>query len=130
MKLDPKKVYDSAFYWVGAGESEAAGDGDVGQMLHERRYEIDIIGGVEDKEADYSYDDWALCELDGKYYLLSTSGCSCPSPAETWRVEMGPCTLDEIKKRLLAGEYSGYTVPGKQMDEFLALIDYAAEARS
>lgn len=42
---------------------------------------------TEDPEACYSYDDYALCSLDGVYYVFNTSGCSCPSPDETWRLE-------------------------------------------
>lgn len=40
-----------------------------------------------DPEADYSYDDLALMRRsDGLYALVRTSGCSCPSPTETWGV--------------------------------------------
>lgn len=35
----------------------------------------------------YEYADWALCALDGIFYVFSTSGCSCPDPSETWRLE-------------------------------------------
>lgn len=38
-----------------------------------------------DPAADYSYDDLALMlRDDGLYVLVETSGCSCPSPIETW----------------------------------------------
>lgn len=40
----------------------------------------------EDPHACYSFDDYALCELDGVYYVINTAGCSCPSPAEEWEV--------------------------------------------
>lgn len=132
MKLDKNNDHGS-YYWVahpsgvsGGYYSNKASDQSLEKMLCERRYELDIIGGIEDKEADYSYDDWALAKLDKDYYLFSTSGCSCPSPTETWRVEMGPCSLNEIEKNLKNGNYDGYTVPGRQMQEFLDLI---AEAK-
>lgn len=40
----------------------------------------------EDPHACYSFDDYALCELDDEYYVINTSGCSCPAPAEVWDV--------------------------------------------
>jgi hypothetical protein len=46
-----------------------------------------------------------LDELDASYeaqlFMLQTSGCSCPSPQETWSVEAGPCaTLQELRDAL------------------------------
>lgn len=125
MKLDPSKSpYDQEFWWVAHPDGAST---DAQFDLVKRRYELEIIGGVQDKDASYSYDDWALCRLGNKYYLLSTSGCSCPSPAETWRIEIGPTSLKKIKTHVESGEYEGYTVPKKQLDEFLALIKGASK---
>ena len=41
-----------------------------------------------DPESNYSYDDYALAELDGELYVFNTSGCSCPSPSETWDLQI------------------------------------------
>jgi hypothetical protein len=121
MKLDSNKDhYEQEFGWVGS--PRGGGTDEVSKLLIENRYQLEILGGVLDKEASYSYDEWALVKFKRKYYLLSTSGCSCPSPEETWRVEMGPSTLLQIEKHLESGNYDGYTVPGRQMDEFLELI--------
>lgn len=92
-----------------------------------RRSDILVLGEIRDAEASYSYDDWALIKLDSDYYLLSTVGCSCPDPSETWSVQMGPTTLQDIRERLVNGDYNGYTVPGRQMSEFLEAIDKAIE---
>lgn len=46
----------------------------------------ETIAEVADPYADYSYNSWALCSLDGCYYVFNTSGCSCPSPSETWEL--------------------------------------------
>lgn len=35
----------------------------------------------------YEYDDSALLEYNGVYYVMNTSGCSCPDPCETWGLE-------------------------------------------
>lgn len=55
-----------------------------------------------DPDADYSYDDYALAELDGVYYIFNTSGCSCPSPDETWELEFKG-NRDELLDRLVSG---------------------------
>jgi hypothetical protein len=107
------------FWWV------AHPEGGKEHPLVKRRYEIEIIGGVEDKDASYSYDDFALCELDGQFYLLETSGCSCPSPSETWGIDIGPATLAEIKAALLSDKVETWSVKRKQLPEFLALIQEA-----
>ena len=37
-----------------------------------------------DPHSNYDFDDWALALLDGQYYVFNATGCSCPSPEETW----------------------------------------------
>lgn len=126
MKLNRDKDmdrWDQPFHWV--GHHDGGDDSFEAQHLIKNRYDIEILGGIEDKDASYSYDEWALCKLDGAFYLLSTSGCSCPSPSETWRVEIGPSTLSEIRAHVQGGHYEGYTVPKKQMNEFMELLDEA-----
>lgn len=129
MKLDPNKEhYDQEFGWV--AHKRGGSDNTIDKILISRRLELDIIGGVTDDEASYNYDDWALCKLDNDYYLLSTSGCSCPSPTETWRTEKGPATLLEIRKHVVDGDYDGYTMPKRQLSDFVALLDKASEKES
>lgn len=114
---------------VHEGDWIAASNGDLSsgeRKLVENRDRIEVWGEIQDAEASYSYDDWALIRLDGDWYLLNTSGCSCPSPDETWGIAHGPCTLDEIETAVKDGDYPGYSVPGRQLDEFLSAI---AEAR-
>lgn len=124
-KLIEDKPYDHEFYWVGAPEALAYNPSPVMELLIENRYKLDILGGVHDKNADYSYDDWALVKLKDKYYLLSTSGCSCPSPNETWTVQIGPATLKQIRKFVSKGNYTGYSLPRDQEEDFMALLDKA-----
>lgn len=131
MKLDPtKRSYDcEEYHWV-AHKNIGASSGSAEEFLIQHRYEIEIIGGIQDNTASYSYDDWALCELKGKYYMLSTSGCSCPSPTETWRIEKGPATLTEIRQHILNGDYEGYTMPKKQEQDFIELLQLAESCQS
>lgn len=121
-KLPSVDGYD-AFCWVGHPQCDAQGEQE--RKIIARRDDVLFHGGVQDNEASYSYDDWALIELDGDFYLLGTSGCSCPSPSETWHVQKGPATIDQIREDLLSDKYEGYSVPKRQMAEFIAIIDRA-----
>jgi hypothetical protein len=121
-KLDPEKDYwDQTFGWVGHPNG--------GDDFADRRKDMTVIGGITDDEASYSYDDWALVLLDGQYYLFSTSGCSCPSPSETWRVEKGPATLQEIREHVNSGNYEGYTLPKRQHQDFMEVLDFAEKLK-
>jgi hypothetical protein len=97
----------------------------VEKLLIEHRAELDLIGTIHDEEASYSYDAFALVRLGPDFYLLNTAGCSCSDSRETWGVEIGPATLDEVKAFIESGHYSGYTVPKLQMADFLELIEDA-----
>jgi hypothetical protein len=79
------------------------------QMFVANKARATCILATEDPEACYSYDDWALCLLDGTYYVFSTSGCSCPMPEETWRLEFSG-TKSEILEYMKsdANGYAGY----------------------
>jgi hypothetical protein len=100
------------------------------QRLKARRADLVVYGYVTDAEAFYSYDDYALVSLDGAFYLLNTSGCSCPSPSETWGIVQGPCPLDDIERHVKDNQASGanYGVTARQFDEFLALVECARRA--
>lgn len=126
MKLNRDLRYssDQDFYWVGHPDVGEPSDLMM-QELIEHRYELDIIGGIVDDEASYDYDEFALVKWQDKFYLLSTSGCSCPSPTETWMIEIGPATIEEIRAKILSGDYAGYTLPKKKSDEFLLLLKKA-----
>lgn len=119
-ELDSKESY-STYGWIASNEYGVGNEG-IEKVLCDNRDEIFVLGTINDDEASYSFDDWALIMLKKKYYLLATSGCSCPSPAETWRVEIGPVTKAEVKEHILNGNYDGYTMPKRQLDQFLELF--------
>lgn len=112
---------DLDVYWVGHPDCDSPGVEE--QLLIDRRADIRIIGSIVDDTLSYEYDEFALVELDGLFYLLQTSGCSCPSPSETWGVDIGPTTLQEIRNFITGGHYEGYTLPKKREADFIALID-------
>lgn len=115
--------WNEDFGWVGHPACEQKGEDET--LLIERRADVELVGGIEDEDLNYEYDEFALVKLDGVYYLLQTSGCSCPSPSETWSVQQKG-TLQEIRDSITSGEYKGYTLPAKKNTEFLALIDAEA----
>lgn len=113
----PTLEYNRSKGWLSVEQLEAS------KYLVHRRSDIDVLGGVMDEDLSYEYDEFALIRLDGEFYLLETSGCSCPSPAETWRIIQGPTSLSQIKECLVKGKYGGYTLPGRKLQDFLDLID-------
>lgn len=96
MKLKEYKDYNS--HWIANDRCEDPGE--VEQYLIANRDDIDVLASVEDEHFAYEYDQAAVISLKKKYYLLHTSGCSCPSPSETWSVLKGPSTLKEIRKEI------------------------------
>jgi hypothetical protein len=114
--------------WVGSDRCEDVGEHE--RELIDRRADVEVLGEVQDADACYSYDDYALVRLDDAYYLLRTSGCSCPSPSETWAVHLGPTTLDAIEAHLRDNKTTGaaYGVTDRQFDEFVAMIASARAA--
>lgn len=87
------------------------------------RGNILVIGEVADANASWSYDDWAIILFDKKYYLLNTSGCSCPSPTETWGIVFGPSSLRDLEEHITTAYDTEYSVVGRQMSEFTAIIE-------
>jgi hypothetical protein len=114
--------------WIGHPRCESQRE--VEKFLIEHREDIEVIAQIADQNADYSYDDWALIcvPLKGRnrrdsFYLLNTSGCSCPSPSETWGVHTGPTNLGVIQAEV--AKSVDYSVPFRQRAEFDAAIEKA-----
>lgn len=113
--------------WDWIAHPAGGSNDDLCQKLVSRRADILVLGEIEDENLSYEYDQFALISLDEEYYLLETSGCSCPSPTETWFVQMGPCSLSEIKELMVTGKYEGYTLPAKLLKDFIDGIDNIQE---
>lgn len=65
------------------------------KLLLDRADDAQLLCEISDG-GSYGYDDWALIELDGLYYIVNTSGCSCPDPADTWYIVRGGTKQDII----------------------------------
>ena len=98
----------------------------VAGNLVARRADIEVLGYITDAEALYSYHDFAFIRLDGFGYMLETSGCSCPSPKDTWCVTVGPVSAAELRAAVEA-KRDDYGPTARQWSEFEEMFA-AAEA--
>lgn len=99
---------------------------DAERALVARRADIEVLGYITDAEADYSFHDFAFIRLDGQWYVLETSGCSCPSPKDEWQVSVGPVPVDGLRTAVDSMR-SDWGPTARQWGEFVAMCD-AAEA--
>lgn len=71
--------------WPGHPNSDKEELTDAEKSLMDEPEKWKLLAVTYDPDADYSYDDLALLQRDdGLHILVRTSGCSCPSPTETW----------------------------------------------
>jgi len=104
--------------WIGHPACENASD--IEKKLIANRQDIEVIAEIEDENACYSYDSYAIVTLNGDYYLLNTSGCSCPDPKETWSCVWGPGKKDALCAEINA--YVEFSVPARQRQQFLEAL--------
>lgn len=124
--LTPETVecyWDHPFGWVGHPRCEHQKE--VEREFIANREKLEIIGGVVDETLSYEYNEFAVVKYKRKLYLLETSGCSCPSPTETWYIVHGPSTKKELIKSINAGDYQGYTLPEHLEKDLIAVIEAA-----
>jgi len=116
MDKKPKK-FAKDHYWVGDGGNGHSGtDSDEGLLIRNRD-KVEIVAEASDQDLSYEFDELAVAYLKGYgYFICQATGCSCPSPSETWCVVKRFKTKKAVIKAIEDGEYQGYTLP-----------DYAAE---
>jgi hypothetical protein len=116
---DARDAWD--WEWIGHPRSFAAD-----HPLSIGRRELVVVARIDDDTACYSFDDWALVKLGADYYLLQTSGCSCPSPTENAGVVEGPCTLDQIAERIESSiKNDQWGIVFRQAEQFRGMITFA-----
>lgn len=110
--------------WIGHPDGA---ESDEEKRLVAHRKDLVVYGLVADAEADYSYHDYALVSLGAEFYLLETSGCSCPSPTETWSITFGPLSLDRLVEEFESdlASRANWTMPQRQLAEFRATFETA-----
>lgn len=112
------KLTDDYDCWPASARCDSPGA--LERTLIERRADIELLGYITDAEADYSYHDFAFIRLDGQWYMLETSGCSCPSPSETWSVKVGPVSASGLRAAVESAR-DVYGPTASQWDEFVAM---------
>ena len=127
----PARVDDGdwSINWIGHPDAIGSASPANEKYLSAHRSECIVWGMVSDDDAYYSYDDWALVELEDKFFLINTAGCSCPSPTETWHVACEPGSLQSQWNHLITGSYEGWTVPGRQMEDFRKMFTFVGESK-
>jgi hypothetical protein len=96
--------------WVGSAQGGDGGPDD--SLLIQNRDQVEILAEVDDPNRDYEFDCMAVCYLKGHgYFIVQATGCSCPSPSETWTVVHRFRTKSQVMKAIEDGEYKGYTLP-------------------
>jgi len=118
-----ESYWDRPFGWV--GHPRCDNPGEFEKQFIENRSKLEVIGGVVDDTLSWEYDDFAIVRYKRHLYLLETSGCSCPSPTETWRVIHGPMKKAELIKEIKSGNYRGYTLKPHIEEELLKVVDAA-----
>lgn len=89
--INGKENEDCPYSWV--GHPDAGGDYERGPII-DARDDIEILAAISGAER-WEYNEHAFITVNDMYYILHTSGCSCPSPSETWHILAGPCQADE-----------------------------------
>lgn len=103
------KVYAKDHSWVGSYATNVEADE---RLLCENRDKVEILAEVSDDSLSWEFDVLAVCFLRGHgYFICQASGCSCPSPSETWHVVHRFKTKRACLKAIEDGEYEGYTLP-------------------
>jgi hypothetical protein len=112
--------------WEG---SHAGGTGPEADIVRFYRKDIVRYGSIDDDNSSYSFDDYSLIQIKGHgWFLLNTSGCSCPSPNEMWVVTLHEKTLPKLRKAFEAlAAAETYGVIMNQLSQFIELFDFAKE---
>jgi hypothetical protein len=109
-----EKKYAKDHDWVGAGGVSNTDEG----LLSANRDKVEILAEVSDDNLSYEFDMMAICYLRGHgYFICQATGCSCPSPSETWGVVKRFRTRKQVMKAIEDGEYQGYTLPSYAVED-------------
>lgn len=105
---------------VGAPERDLAGLEEAPEL-----WTLPLV--AHDPGADYDYDDLALLRReDGEWALVRTTGCSCPSPTETWGyVARG--TLEDVARHI---EEDRVSWGGKSRGPYQEMREHVAKLRA
>ncbi len=122
----PTLIPITEFDWPGHPDGGAADE--ESETIRQARSDgsLEWHAYINDAEADYSFDDWALMRLaDGRWAVLNTRGCSCPSPREEWGVYVLG-TAEEVCDWIVGfvggARYGMGLLQGKEFEAWIDLI--------
>lgn len=66
------------------------------------KYGFEFVGGIDLEFRDWEFYIAAVLKNDKGYYLATDSGCSCPTPWESYTVDAltGPLTAEQCREEL------------------------------
>ena len=101
--------------WIGSYATSVGADE---KILCDNRDKVQVLAEVDDPNQEWAFDVMAICYLRGQgYFICQASGCSCPSPSETWQVVKRFKTRKQVMKAIEDGEYQGYTLPSYAVED-------------
>jgi len=110
-----EKKYAKDHDWVGSYTTNV---GDDERVLCENRDKVQIVAEASDDSLSWEFDYLAVAYLRGHgYFICQATGCSCPSPSETWGVVKRFKTRKAVMKAIEDGEYQGYTLPSYAIED-------------
>lgn len=56
-----------------------------------------VVRGWDDPDASYEFDMRDLVQTEDGWYVVATSGCSCPMPEDNVEIESGPSDLATLE---------------------------------
>jgi hypothetical protein len=125
--MEPFRVadhVDSNSYWIGHPNCDGPRE-ELEKFLIDNRNDIVCHVFIDDSEG-YEYEYLAVVECQGRWFALYNSGCSCPSPSETWAVTDSAYSKGELVRKIknrFAGQGFGPTAEEDQMlDELEGLL--------
>lgn len=98
-RADERRRRDALWGIDWPGHPACGASGPTEQSLQNEPERWRLLCVTDDPNADYSYDDLALMVRDdGLHILVQTSGCSCPSPCETWGIVAEGTPVDMLAR--------------------------------
>ena len=91
--------------WIAHPNREGESTDETATIIANRD-RIEVVAEWADPTLEWEFFEIAVIRLDGNYYALTTSGCSCPSPTEVWSIDYGPATLDEMRTWVALGPHA------------------------
>jgi hypothetical protein len=112
-------------HWVGHEDCDDPGEDEYHLINNHGR--IFLLAEISDPENSYEFDQAAIVELDGIYYLCQATGDSDELPESNWCVQEQNTDPIELMRVIWNGKYTGLAYKATQLGMLLAAL--GAESR-